>query len=77
VIKREAPANGTALVRYDIAYPVQVRGQLRGVVVLDAAPRPEEELRDAMRQLQWGSAWMEVLVLRGLAGTESAPGRSE
>ena len=47
--------------RVDVAYPVEVAGQLHGVVVLDVAPRPEAELQAVLRQLHWGAAWLQVL----------------
>jgi len=58
---------------YDAAYPVQVDGNVRGVVALELEPRGESELRAVMRQLQWGSAWMEVLVQRGRKAADGAP----
>ena len=51
--------------RYDVAYPIQVSGRLLGVVALDIAPRQEVDLQWALRQLQWGAAWLETLTLRG------------
>jgi RND family efflux transporter MFP subunit len=59
--------------RYNIAYPVHVAGHVYGVVALDIESRAEDALREAMRQLQWGSAWMEVLCRRGLGSGDSAP----
>jgi len=69
-IKRSGP-DGSA--RYDIAYPLQIAGQIYGIVALDADSRPQEALRQIMRQLQWGSGWMGALFhWRQLAGI-SAP----
>lgn len=50
--------------RYIIAYPIQVDGHVHGVVALDIAPRPEPKLAAVTRQLQWGSAWLELLFRR-------------
>jgi len=50
--------------RYQLAYPVRVDGEIRGVVGLEIAPRPEPRLQVAMRELQWGSSWLEVLLRR-------------
>ena len=47
--------------RHDVAYPIQVSGRLLGVVALDIAPRQEVDLQWALRQLQWGAAWLETL----------------
>ena len=47
-----------------LAYPLLVDDQLCGVVALEISHRSEEQLRKVMRQLQWGCAWLEVLVRR-------------
>jgi len=47
-----------------LAYPVRVDGEIRGVVGLEMAWRPEPRLQVAMRELQWGSSWLEVLLRR-------------
>jgi biotin carboxyl carrier protein len=48
-----------------IARPVEVAGEIQAVVVLDVAPRPQLELEGALRQLAWGSAWLELRALGG------------
>jgi RND family efflux transporter MFP subunit len=57
----EADAAGP---RLGVAYPVHVAGRLHGVVALEIRSRPERELQTVLRQLQWGSAWIELLWLR-------------
>ncbi|GMQ95751.1 MAG: hypothetical protein BMS9Abin14_205 [Gammaproteobacteria bacterium] len=47
-----------------LAYPLLVDGQLCGVAALALAGDAHVDLRGAMRQLQWGMAWLEVLVRR-------------
>jgi multidrug resistance efflux pump len=47
-----------------VAYPIHVAGRLHGVVAFEIRARPERELQTVLRQLQWGSAWIEVLWLR-------------
>ena len=49
---------------HHIAYPIEVDEKLHGVVVLDVASRPEPQLQTILRQLHWGSAWLEVLFRR-------------
>lgn len=49
---------------FDVAYPLEVGAHLHGAVVLELAPRPEQEFHYVRRQLYWASAWMEVLVRR-------------
>lgn len=48
-----------------IGYPVWVGKDLRGAAALRIAPRPALELQSAMRQLQWGVAWLQNWLLRG------------
>ena len=50
--------------RYQLAYPVRLDGEVRGVVGLDIDWRPEAQLQSAMRDLQWGSGWLEVVLRR-------------
>lgn len=50
--------------RCQLAYPLNVDGELHGVVGLDLEPRPESQIGSAMRDLQWGSGWLEVLLRR-------------
>jgi multidrug efflux pump subunit AcrA (membrane-fusion protein) len=55
---------GAAGPRLGVAYPVHVSGRLHGVVALEIRSRPERELQLVLRQLQWGTAWIELLWLR-------------
>jgi RND family efflux transporter MFP subunit len=57
---------------YLMAYPVRVDGQIRGVVGLDVAWRDDTQLQSAMRQLQWGAGWLEVLLRRYADPMEAA-----
>ena len=41
-----------------IGYPIEVSGELKGVVVLELAPGPEAALQRALRLLHWGSVWL-------------------
>jgi RND family efflux transporter MFP subunit len=62
-----------AVQRYEVAFPVQAHGQVVGTVALDLAPRSRHELEGALRQLEWGSGWLEALALRQTtAGLQSA-----
>ena len=72
-LKRQANGIDAARASYDLAYPVHVAGRVFGVVALDIASKGEAALRDAMRQLQWGSAWMEVLCHRNLSSKDTKP----
>jgi len=58
--------------RYQLAYPVRLDGKLQGVVGLEIDARPEARLQAAIRELQWGSGWLELLLRR-----HADPGRSE
>jgi hypothetical protein len=57
---------------FHVAYPIEAVGKLRGVVVLDVAPRSESELQAALRQLHWGAAGLQVLFARDVIARESA-----
>jgi hypothetical protein len=62
---QEAPADPDARgPRYQLAYPVRLDGEVRGVVGMDIDWRPEAQLQSAMRDLQWGSGWLEVVLRR-------------
>lgn len=58
--------------RCQLASPVQLDGELRGVVGLELEPRAEAQVRLAMRELQWGSGWLEVLLRRHAAPQDAA-----
>ncbi len=57
---------------FHVAYPIEAVGKLRGVVVLDVAPRSEPELQAVLRQLHWGAAGLQVLFARDVIARESA-----
>src|SRR5262245_56817598 len=63
VLEPQAAAQG-AEPRYQLAYPVRLDGQIRGVVGVDLDARPEAQLQVAMRNLQRGSGWLELLLRR-------------
>ncbi|MGH2627973.1 MAG: hypothetical protein ACRDHY_15140, partial [Anaerolineales bacterium] len=66
VLKREAPGGPAEVpqARYHIAQPIRVEEQLHGVVALELGERPESEVEKAVRQLDWGCAWLEGLFAR-------------
>lgn len=49
------------------AYPLLVDDELHGAVALEISDRSQEELRQAMRALQWGAGWFEVASRRDAA----------
>ena len=50
--------------RFQLAYPIRLEGRVRGAVSVDIDPRPESQLQAAIRGLQWGSGWLELLLRR-------------
>ena len=69
---------GEGLARLHAAYPLEVGGEWLGVVVLDLAPRSDQELQQVWRRLHWGSGRIEVLLLRRqLEARETAEARSD
>jgi len=73
-----ALADGTGVVhRPDgggcaIAFPVRVGEEIRGAVALAVADRADLLLQTALRQLQWGAGWLELLFRRHAAPDEDA-----
>lgn len=65
VVKNETVDNviSPEKVIYHIAFPVRVDGKLYGVAALEITSRPHDHLQSAMRQLQWGIAWLEKWIL--------------
>ncbi len=49
---------------HHIAYPIEVSGEIHGVVVLEVDQRSANEVQVIMRQLHWGSSWLEVILRR-------------
>ena len=58
--------------RCQLGHPVQVDGEVRGVIGLELEPRADGQIRNAMRELQWGSGWLEVLLRRHADPQEAA-----
>ncbi|MGI9331635.1 MAG: HlyD family efflux transporter periplasmic adaptor subunit [Gammaproteobacteria bacterium] len=47
-----------------LAYPILVEERLHGVCAIEVRQSSNAELQVAMRQLQWGCAWIETLIRR-------------
>ena len=60
-------ATGPGRERLHVGYPIKLDGKLCGVVALDMASRPEAEMQAALRQIEWGSAWLELMQRRQVA----------
>jgi len=56
-----------------IGYPLLVDRQLCGVVAIEIEALPESRLLGVMRQLQWGLAWLEVMLRKGARQLSLAP----
>ena len=74
LVESEGPGrNGhPSIDAYHIAYPVTVADKVHGAVVLEAAAQPAAHIQSAMRQLHWGTAWLEATLLRGEVASASA-----
>ncbi len=58
---------------YNLAYPLLIENHLYAVVAVEIANRSQNQLGQAMRQLQWGMGWLEVSLRRyGELGTFEA-----
>lgn len=67
----EAATDGVSASRVYVAYPIDIRGRLYGVVVLDVIARLGVDLQDVLRQLHWGTGWLEGLFWRVQSEEES------
>jgi biotin carboxyl carrier protein len=70
-IDPEEEKTSTETPHFHVAFPVRATGRLHGVVALEIDSRPQEELQSAMRQLQWGVAWLANWALRKEADQSS------
>ena len=59
--------------RRHIGYPLLIDRKLCGVVAIEIENIPETRLLGVMRQLQWGLAWLEVMLRRGSRHLSLAP----
>lgn len=57
-IATPSPSGPAVITSYVVAFPVDIAGALHGVVAVQLAPLPEADLQRAMRDLQWGMAWV-------------------
>jgi Barrel-sandwich domain of CusB or HlyD membrane-fusion len=67
VVIRDPDAAGTA-----VAYPFLVDERLYGLIAVELGRADDIELQVLLRQLQWGSAWIEGWVRRRAAGKDRA-----
>lgn len=63
----ETGPGGPSAERLHVAFPITLDGKLSGIVALDLSPRPEAGLQEALRQLEWGSGWLELIQRRSVA----------
>lgn len=68
VVRYQAEIPGEIPDRFHLGYPIKLDKRLHGVIILDIAHRKPEQLQSVMRQLQWGSAWLENHLLRKQVG---------
>jgi multidrug efflux pump subunit AcrA (membrane-fusion protein) len=61
--------------RWIVGVPVHAQGQVAAAVALDLGPRPATALPHALRQLEWGSGWLEALALRQATAGRHEAGR--
>jgi len=54
----EVPRRGP--LSHGLALPIEIDGHLHGVVAIELTERADADLQSALRQLQWGLAWVEA-----------------
>ncbi|HKY31470.1 MAG TPA: HlyD family efflux transporter periplasmic adaptor subunit [Candidatus Polarisedimenticolia bacterium] len=72
VVARAGDAAGESV---RLAYPVWAASKVHGAAALQISARPQHQLQAAMRQLQWGVAWLQAWVLRQSAEPDAHIGR--
>lgn len=72
VLPSEPMDGGILNGRYEIGYPVEVRGALHGAVVLEVTTHSDVEPQEMMEQLRWGVAWLELMFARETVAAEQA-----
>jgi len=66
LVKNETPSltetssNGN----YHVAYPIEVSNKVHGAVVLEVEGLSLDEVQAVIRQLHWGTSWLEVMIRR-------------
>jgi len=68
----ESTAHPSAARSWCIARPLLVDGRLFGVVAIELDAAKQSHLRGAIRQLQWGTGWLEATLRRELMRAEKA-----
>ncbi len=68
----EQAAAGTMAASGNMGYPLIFDGHLHGVVAIEIANCNEASLQAAMRMLQWGGSWLELLVRRQQGESDQA-----
>ncbi len=75
VVTPEAEAGQATSTRWpQVGYPIDVRGHIHGVTVLEVTSHQDARLKTVMRQLHWGAAWLELLFCREAVQQEAARG---
>ncbi len=64
VVRYQAEPPGQVPDRFHLGFPIKLNDRLHGVIILDIAHRDPETLQSVMRQLQWGSAWLQNHLLK-------------
>lgn len=64
VVSGHRPGSTSGDHRCCVAYPFVFAGVVHGAVAMSLVDRTEEQLREVMRQLQWGASWIELALRR-------------
>jgi multidrug resistance efflux pump len=65
------PLDAPGDLRQLLAFPILIGTRLHGVAALEITPRAQAPLLTAMRNLQWGIAWLQNWILRQTAWPEA------
>jgi multidrug resistance efflux pump len=72
VVRHVPPGDGSGPLRDLVACPVRAQGRVIGAVAVVVTTRSDAHLKALLRHLQWGSGWLEMLVVRREAAEQRA-----
>ena len=73
VVLRERESGGLSS-RCTVAHPIRSASGIHGVLAVDVDDLPEDRVKDLLRSLDWGCAWIRGLLARAASDTTVQPG---
>ena len=76
VVRSDAEAQAGERLGIFMAYPIRIGKKVHAAAAFQISPRSQIQLQSAMRQLQWGAAWLQNWIMRVSAEPSGRPRRS-